>query len=41
MKYRDKKNAERTNRAATYNRHKAYGNAKAYRDAMNAKRRAK
>jgi hypothetical protein len=38
MNYKDKKNAAKTNRAATYHHHKAYKNAKAYRDAMNAKR---
>ena len=35
MSYRDKKNAERTNRKATYHHHKAYKSAKAYRDAKN------
>ena len=35
MKYRDKKNAERKNAAATYRHHRAFKNAKAYRDYMN------
>jgi hypothetical protein len=35
MKYRDKKNAEKTSRDATYSHHKSYGNAKAYRDHKN------
>jgi hypothetical protein len=35
MTYREKKNAERANPKAVYHRHKAYKNARAYRDARN------
>jgi hypothetical protein len=40
MKYRDKKNAEKTNRDATYSHHKSYKGARAYRDAKNGAKRS-
>ena len=35
MTYRDKKNAERKNAAATHSHHKSFGSARAYRDYRN------